>query len=300
MRALALIASLIASLMASLAVAATAQAALPVVATTTSAEMLLREVGGGAVAITTLAPPDRDAHTLQVKPSMMRALHGARLVVAIGAELEGGWLPPAIGAAANPRVLPGQDGYFEIAAQVPLLGKQAADRGKGDVHPMGNPHVQMDPARLADAGLALAERLAKLDAANAAAYRSNAQRFRAAVDARLPAWQQLVAGAPGALLYHKDADYLMARFNVPVLGYLEPLPGVPPTASHLMELAARLRGGKGVVLHTVYQSGAGVSTLAHQLGWTEAALPIDPPPGAGAAAYFALIDQWLKALAAAR
>lgn len=290
----------LAALVLALLVPATAAAALPAVASTTSAEMLLREVGGPAVSITTLAPPDRDAHTLQVKPSMMRALRGARLVVAIGAELEAGWLPLAISSAANPGLLPGQEGYFEIAAQVPLIAAQAADRGKGDVHPMGNPHVQMDPVRMADAGLALAERLARLDPANAAAFRANARRLRADVQARLPAWQQKLAGVPGALLYHKDADYLMARFKVPVLGYLEPLPGVPPTAPHLLGLAQRLRGGKGVILHTVFQSGAGVDTLAGQLGWRHAALPIDPPAGSGAAAYFALIDQWVAALAAAR
>lgn len=283
-----------------LAAGGLAQAAVPTVASTTSAGMLLREIGGAAVSVTTLAPPDRDAHTLQVKPSMMRALRDARLVVAIGAELEAGWLPLAISSAANPRLLPGKDGYFELAAQVPLIGAQAADRGKGDVHPAGNPHVQMDPQRMADAGLALAERLATLDPAHAAAYRANAQRFRAAVQERLPQWQQQLAGAPGALLYHKDADYLMARFNVPVRGYVEALPGVPPTASHLAGLAARLRGGKGVILHTVYQSNAGMAALAQQLGWASVQLPIDPPPGATAAAYFALIDSWVKALAAAR
>lgn len=279
---------------------ATATAALPVVASTTSAEMLLREVGGNEVAITTLAPPDRDAHTLQVKPSMMRALRSARLVVSIGAELESGWLPMAISSAANPQVLPGQDGYFEIAAQVPLIGKQAADRGKGDVHPMGNPHVQMDPQRLAEAGVALGERLSRLDPAHAAGYRGNAQRFQQAVAARLPQWQQQLAGVPGALLYHKDADYLMARFNVPVLGYVEAMPGVPPTAQHLAEVVGRLRGGKGVILHTVYQSNAGMAMLAQQLGWQSVQLPIDPAPGATVATYFALIDSWVKALAAAR
>lgn len=280
-----------------------AGAALPVVATTTSAEMLLREIGAETVSITTLAPPDRDVHTLQVKPSMMRALRGARLVVAMGAELEAGWLPAALGAAANPALLPGSEGYFEIAAQVPLLdvqGAAGADRARGDVHPMGNPHVQMDPVRMAEAGAALAERLARLDPAHAADFRARAQAFRHSVEARLPQWQQRLAGAPGAVLYHRDADYLMARFRVPVLGYVEPLPGLPPTAAHLAGLVGRLKGRKGVILHTIFQSNGGIATLAGQLGWPARALPLDPPAGANGTAYLALIEQWVNALAAAQ
>lgn len=280
-----------------------AQAALATVASTTSGEMLLREIGGNAVSITTLAPPDRDAHTLQVKPSMMRALRSARLVVAIGAELEGGWLPLAISSAANPKILPGQDGYFEIAAQVPLLnvqGAAGADRARGDVHPMGNPHVQMDPVRMADAGAALAERLAKLQPAQAADFRARAQRFRQQVQARLPQWQQQLAQKPGALLYHKDGEYLMARFNLPILGYVEPLPGLPPSAAHLADLVGKLRGSQGVLLHTTFQSHRGIGTLAAQLGWKAVALPLDPPAGATGAAYLDLIGQWVEALASAR
>lgn len=278
-------------------------AALPVVASTTSGEMLLREIGGNEVSITTLAPPDRDAHTLQVKPSMMRALRSARLVVAMGAELEVGWLPLAISSSANPNILPGTDGYFEIAAQVPLLdvkGSAAADRAKGDVHPMGNPHVQMDPLLMATAGLALADRLARLDPAHAAAFRNRAQYFKADVAARLPGWKQQVAGAPGAVPYHKDVDYLMARLGLPVLAYVEPLPGMPPTASHLAGLVGRLKGTKGVILHAPFQSNSGIVTLADQLGWQAVALPIDPPAGANGKAYLAMIDLWVKALAAAK
>lgn len=286
-----------------LAASAVAQAALPVVATSTSTEALLREIAGNEVSITTLAPPDRDAHTLQVKPSMMRALRGAKLVVAMGAELEVGWLPLAISSSANPGILPGTDGYFEIAAQVPLLdvkGVTAADRAKGDVHPMGNPHVQMDPVRMSDAGLALAERLGRLDPAHADEFRAHAQRFKQAVATRLPQWQQQVAGAPGAVLYHKDGDYLMDRLKLPVLGYVEPLPGMPPTAAHLAELVNRLKGNKGVILHTVFQSNGGIGTLAGQLGWQAYALPLDPPAGSDGNAYLAMIDQWVKALASAK
>ena len=141
-----------------------AAAELRVVATTSSMAMLVREVGGAAITITTLAPPDRDPHYLLARPSMVVALRRADLVVAVGADLEVGWLPAAIQGASNPRILPGQPGYFEGAAHIALLETgQVADRSRGDVHPMGNPHFYTDPERMATIGIALAARLGALD-----------------------------------------------------------------------------------------------------------------------------------------
>lgn len=274
---------------------------LNVVATTSSMGMLARTVGGSRIKVTELAPPDRDAHMLQARPSMLRALRDAQLVVAVGAELEIGWLPAAINGAANGAILPGRPGYFEAAAQVPLLDAgQAADRAQGDVHPAGNPHVNLDPARMATVARALAERLAQLDAANAAGYRERAKSFAAAVEAKLPAWKQKVAGSGGAVLYHKDGAYLLHALNLPLHGTLEPVPGVAPTASHLEALAGKLKGkgGKaGVIVHTPYQPPAGAEKLATLTGWKVAVLPIDPPSGADAPGYFALIERWVEALA---
>lgn len=273
--------------------------ALEVVTTTSSMGMLARTVGGPQVKVTELAPPDRDAHMLQARPSMMRALRDAQLVVAVGAELEIGWLPAALGGAANAAILPGRPGYFEAAAQVPLLDAgQAADRAQGDVHPAGNPHVNLDPERMATVAKALAERLAQFDAANAAGYRERANGFAVTVEAKLPAWKQKTAGSGGAVLYHKDGAYLLHALGLTLHGTLEPLPGVAPTASHLEELAGKLKGRKGVIVHTPYQPPAGAEKLASLTGWRVAALPIDPPAGADANGYFALIDRWVEALAA--
>lgn len=282
-----------------LALSAWALDVLNVVASTSSMGMLAREVGGAAVKVTELAPPDRDAHMLQVRPSMIRALRDAELVVAVGAELEVGWLPAAINSAANPAILPGKPGYFEAAAQVPLLeAGQAADRARGDVHPAGNPHVNLDPARMASIATALAERLAQLDAANAAGFRERARRFAEAVAARTPGWKQKAAGSGGAVLHHKDGAYLLAFLGLPLLGTLEPVPGVAPTASHLDTLATKLKNKRGAILRTPYQPPAGAEKLAGLLGWQALAVPLDPPLGANAEQYFALLDRWVEAVAA--
>ncbi len=273
------------------------QAQLPVAATTASLGALVRAVGGDQVWVTVLAPPDRDVHTLPVRPSLLVALRRAELVVTVGADLEAGWLPAALQAAANPRLQPGQPGYFEAAALVELLDAgQAADRALGDVHPAGNPHIHLDPLRMAKVAAALAQRLGQLDAAQAGTYAQRADQFAQAVYERVPQWQARLAQAPGAVLYHADGDYFLNRFKVPRLGYLEPLPGIPPTAAQLKTLVSRLQGRRGVVLYHAYQAPQAPHGLGQALGWPVRVVASEPPADADAAAYFALLEQWVTAL----
>ncbi|MFA9460224.1 metal ABC transporter substrate-binding protein [Thiohalorhabdus sp. Cl-TMA] len=285
-----------------LAMAAPAVAEVRVAATTTSMAMLARTVGGEQVSVTTLAPPDRDAHYLQAKPSMIRVLRRADLVLAVGGELEVGWLPAAVDNAANPAIQPGREGYFEAAAQVELTGKyQRADRAMGDVHPSGDPHVNLDPVRMASVAEALAARLGELDRAHREAFRQRAEELGSAVQRRLPGWKEQVADAPGVVAFHKDINYLMQRLEVPIHGYLEPKPGIPPSASHLSSLIRKLKDGEpGVIIRHPYHPRGPVRKVAEATGWDTASLPLDPALGATAEDYFGLIDDYVSAIAGAR
>ncbi len=272
---------------------------LDVVATSSSMGALVRTVAPAAN-LTVLAEPDQDLHMLQAKPSMIRALRGADLVVAVGAELEVGWLPAASSSAANPGILPGREGYFEAAAQVPLLDVGGtADRARGDVHPAGNPHVDLDPVRMTQVATALGERMARLDSANATKYRRNAAHFADAVEGRVPGWQAQLADAPGVVLYHRDAVYLLERFGVPLLGTIEPIPGVPPSGRDLRNLAGKLRGRDGVIIHAPYQSPKGPRKLGRELGWSVKTLPLEPPVSADGDGYLRHIDRWVSTIAGA-
>jgi zinc/manganese transport system substrate-binding protein len=283
-----------------LAAPAAAAADVRVVATTSSMAMLAREVGGTAVSVTTLAPPDRDPHYLLARPSMMLALRRADLVVAVGAELEVGWLPAALQSAANAKVLPGQPGYFEGAAQIELIEKgETADRSRGDVHPMGNPHYYMDPLRMAAVGRALAGRLATLDPARKDQFVARAAAFAASVDARASGWRATAAAAPGVVFYHKDGTYLAAFLGIRVLGFVEPLPGIPPAASHLRELVDRLKGTRGVILYNSYHPREGPEFVARQLGWRAVQLQLEVPLEATGAAYLDHLDRWVTAITSA-
>lgn len=276
-------------------------AELDVVATSSGMGALARTVGAERAQVRVLASPDRDLHMLQAKPTMIRALRDADLVVAVGAELEVGWLPVAIANAGNSRILPGQPGYFEAAAQVDLLEVGSpADRALGDVHPVGNPHVNMDPVRMAIVASALGERMALLDPAGAETYRANARSFAAATEQRMEAWQARLAGVPGVVLYHRDALYLLDRFGVPLLGTIEEIPGVPPTAQQIKGLSERLQGRSGVIVYAPYASAQGPERLAEGLGWEARRLTLDPPIGADGRGYLDHIDLWVDTLSQAR
>ncbi|MCU0834328.1 MAG: zinc ABC transporter substrate-binding protein [Chromatiaceae bacterium] len=275
-------------------------AALELVATSPSLGALARELAPAAN-VTVLAPPDRDMHGLQVRPSMIQAVRRADLVLAVGADLEVGWLQAVLASAANPGVLPGRTGYFEAAAQVDLLDRERpADRALGDVHPAGNPHLNLDPVRMAQVAWALAERLVGIDPSGADEYQRRAADFAAKVDARLPEWRRQTAGAPGVLLFHRDAIYLLERFGVPLLGEIEPVPGVPPTAVHLKRLTESLAGGLGVIVYPAYLGSQAPERLGQALGWPIVRLPLEPPLGADGTAYLDHVGRWVDAIASAR
>jgi zinc/manganese transport system substrate-binding protein len=278
---------------------AAAMAALDVVASSSSTGALVREIAGEQANLTILAPPDRNLHYLQARPSMIRALRSADLVVSLGADLEIGWLPLAINQSTNRKIQPGKAGYFEAAAQVSLIDAGGpADRALGDVHPTGNPHVNMDPVRMAQVAKALAERLATLDSEHAADYRDRAQAFAQRVDERVATWQQQLNNPPGVVSFHKDVIYLLNRFEIPFWGTLEPVPGVPPTASHIRSLINELNGKSGIVLSTTYQPEQAPTSMANALGWKQFRLPLEPPLEADGDGYLEHIQRWVDALMA--
>lgn len=274
-----------------------ARADLQVAATTANMGMLANEIGGESVQVTVLAPPDRDVHYLEARPSMMAALRNTDLVVSVGADLEVGWLPAALSNSGNGAIRQGQSGHFSGAEHTQLIDTdQQADRSGGDVHPEGNPHYYMDPLKLAEVGEALAARMGELDSTNAADYQARAAAFTEAVEKRVADWQSRAGSRDGVVLYHKDADYLMRRLDVPVLGYLEPLPGIEPTAKHLGKLVSDLGDRDGVVLYTEFQPARAARFIERELGWNHHQLPLQVRPGDNAEAYFELIDQWVSAL----
>ena len=95
--------------------AASAMAALNVVATLPWIGSLAKDIGGDKVNVATLVKPNRDPHMVEAKPSMILAGRKADILMYNGLDLEIGYLPLILESARNPKIVPGKPGNFDCS-----------------------------------------------------------------------------------------------------------------------------------------------------------------------------------------
>ncbi|WP_434380771.1 metal ABC transporter substrate-binding protein [Melittangium boletus] len=229
-----------------------ARADLRVVATLPDLAALAKAVGGDHVQVTALALSTQDPHFVDAKPNLALELNRADMLLAIGLELEVGWLPTLQNGARNPRILINGAGYLDVSQFVQKLEVPAVpmDRSNGDVHPGGNPHFLYDPRAGLAVAKGIAERMITLDAKNADAYRANLARFTDEMQKAMGGWQKRLEGLKGqpVIAYHRTTAYLSNWLGFEVFAYLEPKPGIPPTPAHVVEVLAQGRQRKARLL----------------------------------------------------
>lgn len=238
---------------------------------------LTKEIAGDTATITTGTTAFQDPHHVEAKPSLIAATRDADLVICSGADLEIGWLPLLLRRSANPRIQVGSPGYFLASDYVRKLEvPKIVDRSQGDLHPLGNPHIQLNPHNIERVAKALTDRLVKLDGANEALYRKNAEDFLSRWgDAELE-WEDEAANLEGMRLvsYHTSFSYLADWLGLDIVATLEPKPGVPPSGAQLAKLLEQLTPNPPVaVIRTPYENEKPAEWLSDRLGVPEAVLP---------------------------
>ena len=222
-----------------------ARAEIKVLATVPDLGSIVKKVGGDAVSVDIIAKGTQDPHYIEAKPSFMVKASRADLVVSIGLDLEEAWLPSIIRGARNSAIQPGSSGYLEVG---PMLEPIEIPTGKltradGDVHPMGNPHVLLDPVRAGKAARIIADRLGSLDPAKKAEFEKRASEFDSTLVSHTAQWKARLqaTGIKRVITYHRTFSYFLNRFGIESSGMLEPKPGVPPTSGHVLSIIETIK-----------------------------------------------------------
>ena len=205
-----------------------------VVATTTVFADMVANVGGDLVSVTSLVPRNGDVHTFEARPSNMRTVAGAQLLVMNGLGLDD-WLTRALGNAAQPNTP-----ILRLAEDLPGVRPLPGEDGQST-----NPHLWMDVAYAREYADRIAAALRSVDPANANRYDARNAAYQARL-AQLDRWvHEQISTLPEAsrriVTFHDAFPYYARAYGLTVVGVAVPAPGQEPSARYTAQLVEAIR-----------------------------------------------------------
>lgn len=284
------------------ALAAPASAALNIFACEPEWAALAQELAGDKADVYAATTARQDPHHVQARPSLIAHARRAQLTVCTGAQLEIGWLPVILRESGNPDIQPGKTGSFDATQYVTMLGVPTSlSRSQGDVHPQGNPHIQLDARNYLPIAQALTERLVELDPDNTAFYKTKLQNFDLRWRAAIKRWEQQAAPLKNQpiVVHHKAYAYLENWLGLNEVAELEPKPGMQPSVSHLADVLQQLqRQPAKMVVRAVYQNPEPSEWLSERAHIPAVELPFSVGGNDNAKDLFSLFDDTIARLLA--
>jgi zinc/manganese transport system substrate-binding protein len=238
---------------------------------------ITRQVGGDLVDVSSLATGVEDVHAVPMKPSYAVVLNRADVVILMGLEMEHAFLPALLEASRNPKIQRDQPAYIDCSVYVtPLEVPTRLDRSLGDIHPMGNPHFNLDPVNAKNIVRAIVDGLSRNYPENAATFKKNGDAYNAKLDEAIARWQREAAPLKGKkfVTYHPDLIYFAERFGMVQFGTIEIRPGIDPTPAHVADLIERMRQNKvDLVVRELHYPAGLAATVAQATGAKLVELP---------------------------
>jgi zinc/manganese transport system substrate-binding protein len=278
--------------------AASVQAKLNVVASSSDLASIANSIGGDLISVKYLVDGRADPHFVEVLPSYMVMVTRADVYLKIGLGLDF-WAQPIIDGSRNGRLK-----IVDCSVGIEVLEKptEKVNASMGDVHPQGNPHYWLDPANALVIAQNIANGLSSADPNDADRYRQGLSDFTSRLEVKQADWQTEATSLNGLqiITYHDSWPYFCRAFGIQVAGFIEPKPGIEPTASHTAELIDMVKArGIRLIGKEPYFSNKAPRAIAAATG----AKVIDLPPSVGGAPgtddYFSLIDTLLERLSTA-
>jgi zinc/manganese transport system substrate-binding protein len=258
-----------------------AAAKIRVVTTIPDLADMARHIGGDLLDVKSLATGVENIHAVPMKPSFVPLLNRADVVLLLGREAEHAFLPALLEVARNPRILRDAPGYLDCSVYTtPLEVPSRIDRALGEQHPMGNPHINLDPVLGKDMARAIADGLGRNYPEYQSTFKKNLEAYLATLDSAIARWQSEAAPLRGVkfVSYHPDLIYFAERYGMKAMGTIEIRAGIDPTPGHIAELEEMMRRErvKLVVRELVYpanlaqaiaqRTGAQLVEVAYMVG----------------------------------
>lgn len=241
--------------------------------------VITKSIGGEHIDTVVLAKGNWDPHFVVPRPSLISKVRNADALIMNGGQLEIGWLPPLINRAANPKTIPGAQSFLNLSHHIELILKPTdVDRAGGDVHPDGNPHFHLDPNNILILANTIKEFLISIDTEHKGIYEENYTKFQKEWSQNIQKWDLKMADKKGrkVIQFHNNLAYFNKAYSLDNIATIEPLPGIPPSSRHVMNLIKLIKSEKPCcILHDVYHSTKTANFIANKTGIKVVLMPHD-------------------------
>lgn len=259
-------------------------------------QFVSERVGGDAVTVSTLTKPGAEPHDVELTARQVGAVADAGVIVYLGG------FQPAVDDAVKQN---GGDRALDATTAVEMISAQEADdhaeEGEAHAEESGgtDPHVWLDPTRLASIADKVAERLGKADPAHAADFTARAAALRTELTTLDGEFKTGLADCTRRELVtsHTAFGYLANRYELAQIGITGIDPEAEPSPQRLAEVAAEAREhGTTTIFFETLVSPKVAETIAKEVGAQTAVL--DPIEGLtdDSADYFSVMRANLTAL----
>ncbi|MFC1477126.1 metal ABC transporter substrate-binding protein [candidate division KSB1 bacterium] len=293
-------------------------------------------ITGGNAEVHHISHGEQDPHFVLPKPSYAMMLSDADMWVTTGLDLEQ-WSTTLLDKARNKQIMDGETGFVAASDGVNLVQKmEKADRTEGDIHMMGNPHIQTGPLNLKVIAKNVTIGLMKIDPENSDYYQAQRDAYCDMIDRtlfgdelidmfggetlckllenrtlftflereyegeklinKLGGWLKKALPFRGkkVMAYHKNWAYFANTFGLEIAGYIEPKPGIPPSAKHVQNMIKLIKDQDiKLMLVASYFEKKSPQMIESKTGVKALYLPIHVGGIAELEDSFALIEYWI-------
>lgn len=257
-------------------------------------EFVTTEITGGNANVTNLSPPGVEPHDLELAPDQVRSLAQADLILFVGQGFQ-----PAV-----------EDVVDELSGTPVIDGLETQDEliEGGDAHEdelgesVADPHVWLDPTRVASLGRAVAAEMQRIDEENAEVYEENAATL---ADALADLDGEYSAALENCernelVVSHEAFGYLTERYGLEQVGVSGIDPESEPSPGRVAEVAEFAREQGVTTIFFEEQVAPDIAqVIADEVGANAEVLdPLEFPPD-GNADYFDVMRTNLDSISAA-
>lgn len=263
-----------------------------------------RQIGGDAAAVTELTRPGTEPHDLELTPRQITDVRAADLVIyvkgvqpAVDQAVEQHAEDHAVDVVGLVKALAVPEAHEAEHAEAAEHAETGTDHGEASPH---DPHIWLDPSRLATVATAIGERLAKMDGAHAAAYRHNARTLAGTLTALDGEFRAGLATCSQRKIVtsHDAFGYLADRYDLTQTSIAGLSPENEPSPNRLAALTKEVKASKVDTVFTETLASPKIAeTLARETGVRTAVL--DPVEGVARGSkddYLSIMRRNLQAL----